>query len=104
MTADCWAWRTTVFTKLSPPAEDYGLGRVQRPDAACSSRATPDILEAIARTHQSRVPGPAGPGLWAQVAQDELADPYLVASARYQEAAALLTGRGSRRRAARLLR
>ena len=62
------------------------------------------LLQAVVRAHLSRIPGPADPGLWARVAHDELADPYLVASARYQEAAALLASRGSRRRAATALR
>ena len=62
------------------------------------------LLLAVARAHLSRIPGPADPGLWARVAQDELADPYLVATARYHEAAALLASRGSRRRAATALR
>jgi DNA-binding CsgD family transcriptional regulator len=68
---------------------------------AAGGRLSPALalLEAVARAHLSRVPGPADPGLWARVAKDELADPYLVASARYQEAAALLASRGSRRRA-----
>jgi DNA-binding CsgD family transcriptional regulator len=73
---------------------------------AAGGRLSPALalLEAIARAHLSRVPGPADPALWARVAQDELADPYLVASARYQEAAALLASRGSRRRASAALR
>ena len=62
------------------------------------------LLLAVARAHLSRIPGPADPGQWARVAQDELADPYLVATARYHEAAALLASRGSRRRAGAALR
>ena len=62
------------------------------------------LLQAVARAHLSRIPGPPDPGRWARVAQDELADPYLVASARYHQAAALLAARGSRRRAATALR
>jgi DNA-binding CsgD family transcriptional regulator/tetratricopeptide (TPR) repeat protein len=62
------------------------------------------LLQVVARAHLSRIPGPADPALWARVAQDELADPYLVATARYHEAAALLASRGSRRRAATALR
>jgi DNA-binding CsgD family transcriptional regulator/tetratricopeptide (TPR) repeat protein len=62
------------------------------------------LLQAVARAHLSRIPGPADPGLWARVGQDELAGPYLVATARYHEAAALLAARGSRRRAATALR
>jgi len=73
---------------------------------AAGGRLSPALalLEAIARAHLSRIPGPADPELWARVAQDELTDPYLVASARYQEAAALLASRGSRHRAATALR
>jgi DNA-binding CsgD family transcriptional regulator len=73
---------------------------------AAGGRLSPALalLEAVARAHLSRVPGPADPGLWARVAQDELADPYLVANARYQEAAALLASHGSRRRATTALR
>ena len=62
------------------------------------------LLQAVARAHLSRIPGPTDPGLWTRVAQDELADPHLVASARYHEAAALLAARGSRRRAVTALR
>jgi DNA-binding CsgD family transcriptional regulator/tetratricopeptide (TPR) repeat protein len=61
------------------------------------------LLESVARAHLSRIPGPASPGLWAQVAEDALADPYLVATARFHEAAALLVSRGSRLRAATAL-
>jgi DNA-binding CsgD family transcriptional regulator len=73
---------------------------------AAGGRLSPALalLQAVARAHLSRIPGPADPGLWVRVAQDELADPYLVASARYHEAAALLAARGSRRRAAAALR
>jgi ATP/maltotriose-dependent transcriptional regulator MalT len=62
------------------------------------------LLEAVARAHLSRIPGPADPGLWARVAHAELADPYLAANARYQEGAALLASRGSRRSATTALR
>jgi DNA-binding CsgD family transcriptional regulator/tetratricopeptide (TPR) repeat protein len=62
------------------------------------------LLEAVGRAHMSRIPGPADPALWARVAQDEVADPFLVARARYHEAAALLASRGSRHRAAAALR
>jgi DNA-binding CsgD family transcriptional regulator len=62
------------------------------------------LLVAVARAHLSRIPGPTDPGLWARVAQDELADPYLVANARYHEATAVLASRGSRRRAATAMR
>jgi DNA-binding CsgD family transcriptional regulator len=73
---------------------------------AAGGRLSPSfaLLEAVARAHLSRIPGPADPGLWARVAQDELADPYLAASARYHQAAALLASHGSRRRAATALR
>ena len=74
--------------------------------AAAGGRLSPvfALLQAVVRAHMSRIPGPADPGLWARVAQDEVADPYLVARARYHEAAALLASRGSRRHAASALR
>jgi DNA-binding CsgD family transcriptional regulator len=73
---------------------------------AAGGRLSPALalLQAVAKAHLSRIPGPADQGLWARVAQDELADPYLVANARYQEGAALLASRGSRHRAATALR
>ena len=55
-------------------------------------------------SHLSRIPGPGSPELWARIADDDLADPYLIATARYQQAAALLASRGSRDRAATALR
>jgi DNA-binding CsgD family transcriptional regulator/tetratricopeptide (TPR) repeat protein len=61
------------------------------------------LHQAVAAAHAARVPGPADPGLWAEVAGHPLADPLLVATARYQEAAALLAGPGHRARAAAAL-
>jgi len=58
------------------------------------------LHQAVAAAHAARVPGPADPALWAEVAGHPLADPLLVATARYQEAAALLAGSGHRDRAA----
>jgi len=58
------------------------------------------LHQAVAAAHAARVPGPADPALWAGVAGHPLADPLLVATARYQEAAALLAGPGHRDRAA----
>jgi DNA-binding CsgD family transcriptional regulator/tetratricopeptide (TPR) repeat protein len=54
------------------------------------------LHQAVAAAHAARVPGPADPALWAEVAGHPLADPLLVATARYQEAAALLAGPGHR--------
>jgi DNA-binding CsgD family transcriptional regulator len=73
---------------------------------AAGGRLSPvlTLLQAFARAHLSRIPGPADPDLWARVAQDGLADPYLVANARYHEAAATLASRRSRRRAATAMR
>jgi DNA-binding CsgD family transcriptional regulator len=62
------------------------------------------LLQAVAQAQLSRIPGPANPELWARVADDDLADPYLAGIARYQEGAALLASRGSRRRATAVLR
>jgi DNA-binding CsgD family transcriptional regulator len=62
------------------------------------------LLGAVAQAHLSRIPGPGSPELWARIADDDLADPYLIGTARYQQAAALLASRGSRLQAATALR
>jgi DNA-binding CsgD family transcriptional regulator len=62
------------------------------------------LLQMVAQAHLSRIPGPGNPELWAQIADDDLADPYLAGIARYHEGAALLASRGSRHRAATALR
>jgi hypothetical protein len=54
------------------------------------------LLETLAGAQLSRVPGPADPGLWHQVAVSELADPYLAGYARLQQAASLLARRRRR--------
>jgi DNA-binding CsgD family transcriptional regulator len=54
------------------------------------------LLETLAGAQLSRVPGPADPGLWHQVADNELADPYLAGYARLQQAASLLARRRRR--------
>src|SRR5262249_54909321 len=51
------------------------------------------LLETLARAELSRIPGPADPGLWHQVAASELAGPYLAGYARLQQAASLLARR-----------
>jgi len=56
------------------------------------------LLETLTGAQLSRIPGPADPALWHQVAAHELAGPYLAGYARLQQAASLLTRR--RRRAA----
>ena len=58
------------------------------------------LHQAVMAAHAARIPGPASPARWAEVAGHPLADPFLVATARYQEAAALLAGPGHRDRAA----
>jgi len=60
------------------------------------------LLETLARAELSRIPGPADPGLWHQVAASELAGPYLAGYARLQQAASLLARR--RREATAALR
>ena len=74
--------------------------------AAAGGRLSPALalLQAVAQAQLSRIPGPGDPELWARIAGDDLADPYLAGIARYQEGAALLASRGSRRRAAAALR
>jgi DNA-binding CsgD family transcriptional regulator len=73
---------------------------------AAGGRLSPALalLHAVAQAQLSRIPGPGNPELWARVADDSLADPYLAGIARYQEGAALLASRGSRRRATTMLR
>ncbi|HEV8222930.1 MAG TPA: AAA family ATPase, partial [Streptosporangiaceae bacterium] len=61
------------------------------------------LHQAVMAAHAARIPGPADPARWAEVAGHPLADPFLVATARYQEAAALLAGPGHRDRAAAAL-
>lgn len=73
---------------------------------AAGGRLSPPLalLQAVAKAHLSRIPGPGNLELWAQIADDDLAGPYLVGIARYQEGAALLASRGSRHRATTALR
>jgi DNA-binding CsgD family transcriptional regulator len=54
------------------------------------------FFETLTAAQLSRIPGPADPGLWQQVAAHELADPYLVGYARLQQAASLLARRRRR--------
>ena len=54
------------------------------------------LLGTLARAELSRIPGPADPRMWHQVAASELADPHLTGYARLQEAASLLTHRRRR--------
>jgi DNA-binding CsgD family transcriptional regulator len=54
------------------------------------------LLETLTSAQLSRIPGPADPGLWHQVAVSELAGPYLAGYARLQQAASLLARRRRR--------
>jgi Bacterial regulatory proteins, luxR family len=47
---------------------------------AAGGRLSPPLalLQAVAKAHLSRIPGPGNPELWAQIADDDLAGPYLV--------------------------
>ena len=54
------------------------------------------LLGTLARAEISRIPGPADPRLWHQVAASEVADPHLVGYARLQQAASLLAHRRRR--------
>jgi DNA-binding CsgD family transcriptional regulator/tetratricopeptide (TPR) repeat protein len=60
------------------------------------------LLEILAGAQLSRIPGPADPGLWHQVAASGLADPYLAGYARLQQATSLLARRRRREAAASL--
>jgi len=63
--------------------------------ASGSGCASPvfSLLETLTAAHLSRIPGPADPALWHQVASSELAGPYLAGYARLREAASLLARR-----------
>jgi DNA-binding CsgD family transcriptional regulator len=61
------------------------------------------LFDALIGAELSRIPGPADPALWHQVAAHELADPYLAAYARLQQAASLLARRRRREATAALL-
>jgi ATP/maltotriose-dependent transcriptional regulator MalT len=60
------------------------------------------LLETLTRAQLSRIPGPADPGLWHEVAASELADPYLAGYAGLQQAASLLARRRRREATASL--
>jgi DNA-binding CsgD family transcriptional regulator len=54
------------------------------------------LLRTLADAELSRIPGPADPSQWDQVAASELAGPYLAGYARLQQAAGLLARRRRR--------
>jgi len=54
------------------------------------------LFSTLAHAELSRIPGPADPRLWNQVAASELAGPHLAGYARLQQAASLLTHRRRR--------
>jgi DNA-binding CsgD family transcriptional regulator len=60
------------------------------------------MFETIAAAELGRIPGPADPDLWHQVATCELADRYLVSYARLQQAGVLLASRRRREATAAL--
>jgi DNA-binding CsgD family transcriptional regulator len=51
------------------------------------------LLVTLARAELSRIPSPADPALWQQVAASQVAGPYLAGYARLQQSASLLTRR-----------
>jgi DNA-binding CsgD family transcriptional regulator len=60
------------------------------------------LYETLISAQLSRIPGPADPALWDQVAAHELADPHLAGYARLQQAASLLARRRRKEAAAAL--
>jgi DNA-binding CsgD family transcriptional regulator/tetratricopeptide (TPR) repeat protein len=79
-------------------------GAVARIAAAGGCRSPVfSLFETLTAAQLSRIPGPADPGLWQQVATHELADPYLAGYARLQQAVGLLARR-RRREAIAVLR
>jgi DNA-binding CsgD family transcriptional regulator len=72
-------------------------GAVARIAAAGGCRSPVfSLFETLTAAQLGRMPGPANPGLWYQVATHELADPYLAGYARLQQAAGLLARRRKR--------
>jgi DNA-binding CsgD family transcriptional regulator len=60
------------------------------------------LLETLTAAQLSRIPGPADPALWHQVAADQRAGPHLAGYARLQQAASLLARRQRREATAAL--
>jgi DNA-binding CsgD family transcriptional regulator len=78
-------------------------GAVARIAAAGGCRSPVfSLFETLTAAQLGRIPGPANPGLWYQVATHELADPYLAGYARLQQAAGLLARRRKREATAAL--
>jgi len=70
------------------------VARIARADG--SHRPVFTLFQTLIGAQLSRIPGPADPGLWDQVATHELAGPFLAGYARLQQAAGLLTHRRRR--------
>ncbi len=74
-----------------------GAALLDRVVAGGGRRSEPfQLLTAVGAAHLSRIPGPADPELWREVAAHPLADPFLSAQAQYHAAAALLSRPGMR--------
>ena len=85
---------TRVRAERIRAAADGAVARIARADG--SHRPVFTLFETLIGAQLSRIPGPADPGLWDQVATHELAGPFLAGYARLQQAAGLLTHRRRR--------
>jgi DNA-binding CsgD family transcriptional regulator/tetratricopeptide (TPR) repeat protein len=75
-------------------AADGAVARIARADG--SDRPVFTLFETLIDAQLSRIPGPADPSLWDQVATHDLAGPFLAGYARLQQAAGLLAHRRRR--------
>ena len=85
---------TRVRSERIRAAVDGAVARIARADG--SHRPVFTLFQTLIGAQLSRIPGPADPGLWDQVATHELAGPFLAGYARLQQAAGLLTHRRRR--------
>jgi len=82
---------TRVRAERIRAAADGAVTRIARSDG--SHRPVFTLFETLIGAQLSRIPGPADPDLWDQVATHELAGPFLAGYARLQQATSLLTRR-----------
>ncbi len=88
--------------RSDPAATRKRAGRIQAAAHAAVTRIAAaggcrspviSLFETLTGAELSRIPGPADPALWEQVAAHKLADPHLAGYARLQQAAGLLARR-----------
>jgi DNA-binding CsgD family transcriptional regulator len=97
--------------RAEPAAARERAGRIRAAAAGAMARIAAaggcrspvfSLFETLISAQLSRIPGPADPALWDQVAAHELTDPHLAGYARLQQAASLLARRRRKEAAAAL--